>query len=332
MHVMIHSKFPSSRILNSFSSLPSVRAVLKPPNVTSPKSLVSLQILHNVRTFSAAKGLFNTKKICRQPKHLITDDDRRKILQSTTGERKNEYSDKFLKGEVLDYSINLRTSRPGTEINVPYELTLTESLSDFWQSSFHSQDRVHTSTPFARALGLQDRVMPFSLVLFLTSAMSHEDAAKVQVGFGKCVYSWPVFAGDTVRKTFKVKSIRNTSDGNHSIFNFSCNLINQRGRVCMTADKRLLFEFPVPESKVTLPPDEPTQLFRDHLLSKAHVLTESQSLTGLHRGSLILHTLNRSITFAQSQQLASLARLTHERHFDIRKYDKKTEIYVPAGK
>ena len=173
---------------------------------------------------------------------------------------------------------------------------------------------------------------PFSLVLFLTSAMSHEDAAKVQVGFGKCVYSWPVFAGDTVRKTFKVKRIRNTSDGNHSIFNFSCNLINQRGRICMTADKRLLFEFPVPESKVALPPDEPTQLFRDHLLSKAHVLTDSHSLTALHRGSLILHTLNRSITFAQSQQLASLARLTHERHFDIRKYDKKTEIYVPAGK
>jgi hypothetical protein len=70
--------------------------------------------------------------------------------------------------------------------------------------------------------------------------MSHEDAAKVQVGFGKCVYCWPgklvmkmlqimiisllkfdvatiVFAGDTVRKTFKVKSIRNTSDGNHSV-------------------------------------------------------------------------------------------------------------------
>jgi hypothetical protein len=102
----------------------------------------------------------------------------------------------------------------------------------------------------------------------------------------------------------------------------------------MTADKRLLFEFPVPESKVTLPPDESesSQLFRDHLLSKSHVLTESHSLTALRRGSLILHTLTRSITFAQSQQLASLARLTHERHFDIRKYDKKTEIYVPAGK
>lgn len=237
--------------------------------------------------------------------------------------------------QVLDYAINLRTSRPGTEIKIPYELTLTESLHEFWQSSFHFQDRIHTSTPFARSLGLQDRVMPFSLVLFLTGAMSHEDAAKVQVGFGKCVYHWPVFAGDTVKKTFKVERARNTSDGNHSIINFKCRLINQRGRLCMSADKRLLFEFPIPESNIIIPPDksESSQLFRDHLLSKSGVMSkmESHSLTPLQTGSLILHTLTRSITFAQSQQLASLARLTHERHFDIRKYDVKTEIYVPAG-
>jgi hypothetical protein len=29
--------------------------------------------------------------------------------------------------------------------------------------------------------------------------------------------SWPVFAGDTVKKTFKVERVRNTSDGNHSV-------------------------------------------------------------------------------------------------------------------
>ena len=119
---------------------------------------------------------------------------------------------------------------------------------------------------------------------FLTGAMSHEDAAKVQVGFGRCIYqwdiiavcfvlcntsnscliivyvvfslydSWPVFAGDTVKKTFKVEKVRNTSDGNHSIINFKCLLVNQRGRLCMSADKRLLFEFPVPESTVDIPP------------------------------------------------------------------------------
>jgi hypothetical protein len=144
-----------------------------------------------------------------------------------------------------------------------------------------------------------------------------------------------VFAGDTVKKTFKVEKVRNTSDGNHSIINFKCLLVNQRGRLCMSADKRLLFEFPVPESTVDIPPGklESSQLFRDHLLSKSQVMSgmESHSHTHLHAGSLILHTLARSITFAQSQQLASLARLSHERHFDIRKYDVKTEIYVPAG-
>ena len=100
--------------------------------------------------------------------------------------------------------------------------------------------------------------------------MSHEDSAKVQVGFGRCIYHWPVFAGDTVKKTFNVTRIRNTS-GNQSIINFECKLINQRGRVCMSADKRLLFEFPVPESNVVAHADavDDSQLFRDHLLSKS---------------------------------------------------------------
>jgi hypothetical protein len=66
-------------------------------------------------------------------------------------------------------------------------------------------------------MGLQDRVLPFSLALFLTSSMTHEDAAKVQVGFGKVSYFWPCFSGDTFTRTFTVESIRNTSDGHHSV-------------------------------------------------------------------------------------------------------------------
>jgi hypothetical protein len=44
-----------------------------------------------------------------------------------------------------------------------------------------------------------------------------------------------------------------------------------------------------------------------------------------------LHSLHRSLTFTQSQQLASLARLTHPRHFDRRTYDTNTEILIPGG-
>lgn len=106
--------------------------------------------------------------------------------------------------------------------------------------------------------------------------------------------------------------------------------------IYLTKHQRLLFEFPIPESNVTISADaaeDSQQLFRDHLLSKSHVVSgmESHSLTPLRPGNLILHTLCRSITFSQSQQLASLARLTHERHYNTRKFDKHTEIYCPAG-
>lgn len=74
-------------------------------------------------------------------------------------------------------------------------------------------------------------------------------------------------------------------------------------------------------------------LFRDHLMSKSNVCQklQSHSLADFRPGQLILHSLHRSLTFTQSQQLASLARLTHEKHFDSRKYDPKTELLVPGG-
>jgi hypothetical protein len=107
----------------------------------------------------------------------------------------------------------------------------------------------------------------------------------------------------------------------------------------MRADKRMLFEFSVPKSNVrtaaqsSMEGDEANiHMFRDHLLSKADVCErlQSHSLADLQPGQLILHSLQRSLTFTQSQQLASLARLTHEKHFDCRKYD-MTELLIPGG-
>ena len=260
------------------------------------------------------------------------DENKKMAAQVTTP----VYEGSKVKAEILDLAVDMRTARPGDVINSPYELTVSESMQELWGCCFHSQNRISTSRPFARRIGLQDRILPFSLVLFLTSAMTHADSAKVQVGFGQSVYHWPAFAGDTFTKSFQVQSIRNTSDGNHSIFHILCSLKNQRGRICMSADKRMIFPFVVPESNVvaTSEEGEHSQLFRDHLLGKANVLAKelgSQSLASLHAGQLICHSMSRSITFSQSQQLASLARLTHPRHFDTRKYDELTEIYVPGG-
>eukprot|EP00518_Triparma_eleuthera_P002962 CAMPEP_0182453222 /NCGR_PEP_ID=MMETSP1319-20130603/372_1 /TAXON_ID=172717 /ORGANISM="Bolidomonas pacifica, Strain RCC208" /LENGTH=411 /DNA_ID=CAMNT_0024651125 /DNA_START=29 /DNA_END=1264 /DNA_ORIENTATION=+ len=247
---------------------------------------------------------------------------------STTGEG--------VTGDVLDLAVNLKNTRPGDLIEVPYELTVGGSFREFWHSAFYCHDRISTSTPFARKLGLQDQVLPFSLMLFLTGSMSHADAAKVQVGFRNAVYHWPAFAGDTFTKKFEVKSVRNTSDGEHSVLTFNCSLINQRGRVCMSADKTMLFDFAhlSPSPVEASPPiDNDEDMFRSHLLGKAEVLGElgSHSLTPLRPQQLIVHTMNRALSLTQSQQLASLARLTHERHFNSHKFTPSSEMFVPGG-
>jgi hypothetical protein len=131
-------------------------------------------------------------------------------------------------GETLDKTMDLTEMRPGDKIDLPYELTINQSFRDFWQSAFYSHDRINTSTPYARNLGLQDQVIPFSLMLFLAGSMSHADHAKLQTGFGVGVYHWPAFAGDTFRKRFVIKSLRPTSDGQNSILKIKCEIHNQR--------------------------------------------------------------------------------------------------------
>jgi hypothetical protein len=105
-------------------------------------------------------------------------------------------------------------------VTVPYELTITESMQDFWHSAFHSQDRIYTSRPFARTMGLQDKVLPFPLALFLTSSCItvHSHGKKAPTAPHNVIMLLSVaFTGDTFTKSFQVKSVRNTSDGNHSV-------------------------------------------------------------------------------------------------------------------
>lgn len=237
-------------------------------------------------------------------------------------------------GEVVDNAVDLKSVRPGDTIDVPYEITLSHSFRDFWQSAFYSHDRINTSTPFSRTLGLQDQAIPFGLMLFLAASMSHADHAKLQTGFRNARYHWPAFAGDTFKKKFMIKSLRSTSDKRHSIFEINCELINQRGVLVFTCLKTMLFPFDVPPSSVEIP--EPVSYqkndFLTHLIKHAETLQKigSQTLSSVRPGQLILHTLTRPLSETHMMQLASLARLTHERHFNSRLY-RKEELFVPGG-
>ena len=242
---------------------------------------------------------------------------------STFGGSKSE----IVHAESLDAAVDLHVLRPGDYLDIPYELTVTNTFADMWHAAFLSQDRLQTSTPFSRKLGLQDRVLPFGLMAFLCSSMTHADKAKMQVGFGNMQYHWPGFTGDTFTKRFQVQSVRNTSDGAHSIIDFHCKLYNQRGRLCMRVDKRLLFQTRLVENSLDIKDDDLDEdLLHNHIRSKATVLThDSHSLNHLRQGQLIRHDHARSLTLGQVQQLASLARLIHPRHFA------GTERLVPGG-
>jgi len=242
-------------------------------------------------------------------------------------------------GEIIDHAIDLTKARPGETIDVPYEVTISDSFRDFWQSAFYSHDRVNTSTPFARALGLQDQVVPFSLMLFLAGSMSHADHAKLQVGFSEAHYHWPAFAGDTMKKAFIIQSLRTTSDRRHSLCTIKCKLTNQRGVTVFSCLKTMLFPFVVPPSSISLEQDTETAAteknnnFLHHLLTSAlPALHErgSQTLASVRPGQMILHTLTRPLSETHTMQLATLGRLTHERHFNSRLF-RREEMLVPGA-
>jgi len=183
-------------------------------------------------------------------------------------------------------------------------------------------------------MGFQGKMLPYALMLFLTSAMSHADTAKVHLGFERAVYHWPGFTGDTFKKRLRIYSIRPTSDHNHSVFTFFCELINQRNVTCFTCLKSMMFPFSVAASdfKGNISDAIFQQPLKEHLISRADTLVSlgNQSLRRLRAGHLIIHRMARPLTHTQTMQLASIARLTHQRHFDRQRYAQH-EIYVPGG-
>ena len=246
-----------------------------------------------------------------------------------------QLSGTVIKGEVVRQAVDLRQLRPGDVLDIPYELTVSTAFRDFWQACFHANDRINTSTPFARSLGFQDSLLPVPMMLFLSGSMSHADAAKVQVGFKNAICHWPTFAGDTFTRRFQVKSRRTTTDGDHSIFTFGCSLQNQRGKTVFTCDKTMLFPFPLDENTEAVFEGEspPPEDLREHLIVRAGSMADklrSHSLTPLRPGQLILHSMSRPLSSTRSMQLSSLARLTHERHFNHHVFDTE-EIYIPGG-
>ena len=48
---------------------------------------------------------------------------------------------KMVRGKVLDHSIDLRRVRPGDRVDIPYQITVSETMQDFWFAAFFDQNR-----------------------------------------------------------------------------------------------------------------------------------------------------------------------------------------------
>lgn len=261
-------------------------------------------------------------------KRFFSDNHFYKLGESSFSSEKQ-----FVSPIVFDNSIDIEKLRPGETINSPYELTISPSFKDFWHSSFYCHDRINTSTPFGRSLGLQDQVLPFSLILFLATSMSHSDQAKLIAEYKNARYHWPVFAGDTVKKRFVVREVKLDICGKNSYITIECLLKNQRGVTVFSCDKTMMFPGVTPSDTVVERSSETSSnKFMNHLIQQADVLREigSQTFSPLRPGQLILHSLTRPFSLSQSMELSSLARLTHERVFNTQRFQ-DNELYVPAG-
>lgn len=143
-----HGFFVLSSLSVSVYSVLASKTILKDHfNVVSPMAITSIPNRlfrgSNVAATFASRLLSRQRLFCRfrssrvngyaaqaangaasiAPPHMAAD-DKVEITPETT----------FIQGETLNLAADLRTFRPGDKLEIPYEMTVSESIYDFWQS------------------------------------------------------------------------------------------------------------------------------------------------------------------------------------------------------
>jgi len=113
---MVVARIPSGSRL--FRALPRV-AHLVSANFPAAQRFRSSRVNGHA---AEAKGTASMSPLPSHPTEEAVDEP------STTSESA------FIQGEALNMAADLRTFRPGDKLEIPYELTVTDSMQDFWQS------------------------------------------------------------------------------------------------------------------------------------------------------------------------------------------------------
>lgn len=173
-------------------------------------------------------------------------------------------------------------------------------------------------------------------MLFQTVSMAHVDETRgvLDLGYENAVYVRPVYAQDTLKQTFTIKHLRNTSDKHHTIVTVGCELMNQKNQLVFACDKIMLYPMVTAPHKISIAPSTPPKPIASHLL--AHVkynidnLPNNHSLAFLHPGQLVLHSVSRPIGNHANMSLSTMFHWTHPSIYNLKRY-RDEEIVVPGG-
>ncbi|MCS5636530.1 MAG: aldolase/citrate lyase family protein [Myxococcota bacterium] len=235
-----------------------------------------------------------------------------------------------IEGRVPRYGLDLSTARVGQAMECPAEITVDAGWRALWQSSFPSASRIHSSTEYARAWGLDDTALPFGMLLNLTLCLAVEpfsESCRLHLGLENARQEACATIGDTFRGYVRIDRMTNTSRGDASVIRTTHILVNQRGERVFRLSKDSYYDIiPGEAERAEAAPTAPhANLFGDAPAAhRARIEACSSPPEGprspLSPGEVILHPPVRPIGISENLLLTTLFRNTHPVHSDTQRF------------
>ena len=241
-------------------------------------------------------------------------------------------------GRFPRYGIDTSTAQIGSILEGPHVYTLDESWRMKWFAHFPTSDAVLTSEPAARALGLEERPLPFSLLLNLCLCLSVEpfsQTCRYHLGLRDARQVAPVRMGDTVRVRIRVEALRNTSAGDAAVIVTTHLLVNQHDQPVFVLTKDSYYAaIPGLEGRPEIGRSGPAHAAFDAALTLGAYETadgDAARASGafippalrVDEGEIILHPAVRPIGWSENLELTTLVRNTHPIHFDAQRHGRE---------
>lgn len=250
--------------------------------------------------------------------------------------RPNYFKVSSVKGKTIKYGLDFRNAFPGQIIASPYETTIDESWITNWQSMVQTGNPLETSLKFCHTIGLENRLVPFQLLVNLGLCLvveSFSESSLFHLGISNVVYEKPVFPKDTLRSLMIIDAIVPASNKKYTVFKTRMILVNQHEEVVVSMNRNSLFPYIAPtnipqESHQADHPDlklffqETDFQFRETLFKSAKRIKKSnfQKPISFENGELVLHSLVRPMGLSNSLAYSTLYKNTHPLHINNARY------------